>query len=89
MGITALSAIEIAKDLGYEVISKTIKREELFIADELFFTGTAAEITPIREVDGYQIGLASKHVITKKIQNKFFEIVEGKDKNYHKWLTFI
>lgn len=89
MGITALSVIEIAKDLGYEVISKTIKREELFIADELFFTGTAAEVTPIREIDGYQIGLTSKHAVTKKIQGKFFEIVEGKNEKYSKWLTFI
>ncbi len=87
-GITAQTAVQIAKDLGYSVTTRSIARDELFIADELFFTGTAAEITPIREIDGREIGIGKRGPITEKIQTKFFEIVKGQDKNYSSWLTY-
>jgi branched-chain amino acid aminotransferase len=86
-GITRNSVITIAKDLGFEVRETDITRGELYLADEVFFTGTAAEITPIREIDGYKIGDPGK--ITRKIQQKFFEIIRGKDKKYISWLDFL
>jgi branched-chain amino acid aminotransferase len=88
LGITCQSVIDIAKDLGYEVVFKSLIRDELFLADELFFTGTAAEITPIREVDGRTIGQGKRGPITKAIQEKFFEAVKGQDKKYEAWLTY-
>ncbi|MEM3506081.1 MAG: branched-chain amino acid transaminase [Candidatus Bathyarchaeia archaeon] len=88
-GITRDSVIEIAKDFGIEVLEKNILREDMFMADEAFLTGTAAEVTPIREVDGRIIGSGSRGPITKKIQEKFFDIVKGKDKRYKKWLDFV
>jgi branched-chain amino acid aminotransferase len=89
LGITALSIIEIAKDMGFKVSTKSITREELFTADELFFTGTAAEVTPIREIDGRIIASKGRGPITEKLQNKFFEVIKGKDPNYFKWLAFV
>ena len=86
-GITANSIITIAQDLGYEVQTKSIIRDELFLADELFFTGTAAEVTPIREVDERIIGSGKRGPITAKIQSAFFDIVAGKKTNYANWLT--
>lgn len=86
-GITRDSVITIAKDLGYNLIERDITRAELYLADEVFFTGTAAEVTPIREIDGYRIGNPGE--ITKRIQNKFFEITKGKDQRYKAWLDFV
>ena len=88
-GITRESAITIAQDTGIDFIIRDIIREEIFLADEAFFTGTAAEITPIREVDGRAIGNNGRGEITKKIQSKYFDIVNGKDEKYHHWLDFI
>ena len=88
-GITAQSAITIAKIFGIDCLKRNILREELFTADELFFTGTAAEITPIREVDGRVIGNGSRGERTRRIQAKFFEVVKGKDPSYYHWLTFV
>ncbi len=85
-GITAKSAIHIAQTLGFEVVHKSIGRDELFIADELFFTGTAAEITPIREVDCRTIGQGVRGPITEKIQSKFFDIIKGKEPGWEHWL---
>ena len=87
-GITALSIMQIAKDLGYEVIQKSLIRDELILADELFFTGTAAEVTPIREIDGQAIGSGSRGPVTKVLQDLFFDIVSGKNTRYKHWLTF-
>jgi branched-chain amino acid aminotransferase len=87
-GITAQSAMAIAKDFGIDCLKRNLLREELFSGDELFFTGTAAEITPIREVDGRVIGEGRRGEITRKIQEKFFEVVKGKDPSYYGWLTF-
>ena len=88
-GITAQSAMAIAKNFGIDCLKRNLLREELFSADELFFTGTAAEITPIREVDGRIIGNGGRGEVTRKIQEKFFEVVVGKDTSYYHWLTFI
>ena len=89
MGITAQSAAQIAQDLGYKVTAKTLTRDELFIADELFFTGTAAEITPIREIDNRIIGSGKRGPITEKIQKTFFDAVKGQNAKYDSWLTYL
>jgi len=87
-GVTRSSVITLAKELGYSVIEMTIPREMLYIADEVFFTGTAAEITPIRSIDKIVIGTGKAGLVTKKLQSTFFEIIQsGQDK--HNWLTFV
>jgi branched-chain amino acid aminotransferase len=86
-GITRGSVIELAEELGYQVISKRLTRDDIYIADECFFTGTAAEVTPIRELDGRMIGEGKAGPITKAIQKAFFDVVTGKDKKRHHWLT--
>ena len=83
-GFTRDSVIKIAKDLGYDVMETDIDRGMLYLADEAFFTGTAAEITPIREVDGHELGKPGP--VTQKLQDKFFDIVKGKDQKYENWL---
>jgi branched-chain amino acid aminotransferase len=86
-GITRDSIFEIAKDMGYKVIEKRITRDEIYCADEAFFTGTAAEVTPIRELDNRTIGNGSRGEITKKIQATYFDCVYGRNPNYQKWLV--
>ena len=86
-GITRDSVVTIARDLGIEVIEKRITRDEVYCADEAFFTGTAAEVTPIRELDGRTIGEGSRGAVTEKIQSLFFDIVGGKADKYRHWLT--
>jgi branched-chain amino acid aminotransferase len=86
-GITRDSVVTIARDLGIEVIEKRITRDEVYCADEAFFTGTAAEVTPIRELDGREIGAGSRGPVTEKIQSMFFDIVGGKADKYKNWLT--
>ena len=86
MGITRDSAIEIAKVLGYEVEKRSLDLDEVLKADEAFFTGTAAEITPIREVDGTVIGSGTRGEITRQIQATFFDAVNGRDPRFQKWL---
>lgn len=88
-GITAQSVLRLAEDLGFSWERRDILRDELFFADELFFTGTAAEITPIREVDGRIIGNGKRGIITEKIQDRFFKAVKGELPEYEKWLTFV
>lgn len=87
-GITRDAIIQLARERGYSVEEKTIPREALYVADELFFTGTAAEITPIRSVDHYTVGSGSRGPITKELQDAFFDIVEGGN-DPHDWLTFV
>jgi branched-chain amino acid aminotransferase len=87
IGITRGTVIQLAADLGYEVRAKRITRDDLYIADEAFFTGTAAEVTPIREVDGRTIGAGRRGPVTAKIQKAFFDLVNGKNKRYQHWLT--
>ena len=86
-GITRDSVIKIAKDMGYEVVEQNFARSELYFADELFFTGTAAEVTPIREVDRRAVGDGEPGPITRALQTKFLDVVNGKEKNYAKWLS--
>ncbi|MBI3532370.1 MAG: branched chain amino acid aminotransferase [Curvibacter sp. PD_MW3] len=86
-GITRNTVLHICKDLGLEVVQKRITRDEVYIADEAFFTGTAAEVTPIRELDRVEIGTGSRGPITEKIQNAFFDIVNGRNPKYAHWLT--
>ncbi|MBI4744178.1 MAG: branched-chain amino acid transaminase [Actinobacteria bacterium] len=86
-GITRDTAIKIAGDLGLEVKEKDMVRTDLYLADEIFLTGTAAEIVPIREVDGRKIGEPGP--ITKELQKKFFAIVKGENENYIRWLEFV
>lgn len=87
-GITRDSVLKLAKDEGIEVETERFTRDELYIADEAFFTGTAAEITPIREVDGRLIGTGQPGPVTKRLQSRFFNIVEGRDPKYIDWLDF-
>ncbi|HEX9000001.1 MAG TPA: branched-chain amino acid transaminase [Blastocatellia bacterium] len=86
LGITRDSAIQIARHLGYEVEIRNLKLHELLSADEVFLTGTAIEITPVREVDGKIIGSGGRGPITEQIQNTFFEIVAGRKTEFNHWL---
>jgi branched-chain amino acid aminotransferase len=88
-GITRESIIKIAHDLGFEVREKRITRDEMYCSDEAFFTGTAAEVTPIRELDDRIIGNGGRGPVTEKIQNVFFDIVKGKNDKYRSWLTYV
>jgi len=87
MGITRDSVIALAADLGYSVSPRRITRDDLYIADEAFFTGTAAEVTPIREVDGRKIGAGRRGPVTRKLQKAFFEVVNGRDQRHAGWLA--
>jgi len=87
IGITRATIITLAEELGYKVVSKRLTRDDVYIADEAFFTGTAAEVTPIRELDGRQIGEGHRGPITTKIQSLFFDVVNGKVPARAGWLT--
>jgi len=89
-GITRQSVIEVARDLGYTVHDQaTISRGELHTADELFFTGTAAEVTPIRQVDNVEIGSGTRGPVTEEIQQTFFDLVEDPSDEYADWFTYV
>ena len=87
IGITRDSIITLAQDMGYTVTAKRITRDDLYIADEAFFTGTAAEVTPIREVDGRSIGSGQRGPLTEKLQKAFFDQVNGKSDKHTDWLS--
>ncbi len=89
MGITRETIIQLAKELGYEVVSRRLTRDDVYIADEAFFTGTAAEVTPIRELDGRVIGEGRRGPVTTRIQQLFFDIVRGKVAKHSDWLTAV
>ena len=88
-GITRDATLTIARDLGIEVREKRITRDEMYCADEAFFTGTAAEVTPIRELDDRVIGEGRRGPVTQRIQEAFFAAVGGTDEKYKKWLTVV
>lgn len=88
-GITRATVIQLAKEEGYEVREKRITRDEVYVADEAFFTGTAAEVTPIRELDGRTIGCGSRGPVTEKLQQKYFDVVHGKSAAHTGWLTVV
>ncbi len=87
IGITRATIHTLAKELGYTVVSKRLTRDDIYIADEAFFTGTAAEVTPIRELDGRTIGAGRRGPITEKIQRLFFDVVAGRVPAHADWLT--
>ena len=86
-GITRKTLIQLAEDCGYKIIEKRITRDEVYIADEAFFTGTAAEVTPISELDGRAIGSGQRGPVTEKLQKLYFDLVLGKLEHYNHWLT--
>jgi branched-chain amino acid aminotransferase len=86
-GITRNTVFHICKDLGLPLVEKRITRDEVYICDEAFFTGTAAEVTPIRELDRIELGSGSRGPMTEKIQSAFFDIVHGRNPKYAEWLA--
>jgi branched-chain amino acid aminotransferase len=88
-GITRDSVIKLAHDAKMNVVEQRFTRDELYIADEAFFTGTAAEITPVREVDDRTIGRGERGPVTEHIQKTFFDVVQGKNDNYKDWLSYL
>jgi branched-chain amino acid aminotransferase len=88
-GITRDTIIQLAADEGLEVREKRITRDEVYIADEAFFTGTAAEVTPIREVDNRIIGRGGRGPITERLQSLYFDQVHGRRSRYAEWLTYV
>ena len=88
-GITRDTVIRLIAESGLELIEKRITRDEVYVADEVFFTGTAAEVTPVRELDGRQIGNGSRGPVTQMLQAKYFDCVQGRDTQHDEWLTFV
>jgi branched-chain amino acid aminotransferase len=88
-GITRDSIITLARDLGYVVSESVIPREALYTADEMFFVGTAAEVTPIRSVDKIQVGAGRRGPVTAALQQAFFDVVHGEVPDRHGWLTYV
>ena len=88
-GITRSTLIELARDKGIPVEERPLTRDELYVADEVFLTGTAAEVTPIREIDRRQIGSGSRGPIAAALQQAFFDVAEGRDRKYERWLTYL
>jgi branched-chain amino acid aminotransferase len=88
-GITRDSVIQIAKSKGFTVLEERFTRDELYTAQEAFFTGTAAEVSPIREIDDRKVGDGRPGPITKEIQETFFNIVKGKSVEYKEWLDYL
>jgi branched-chain amino acid aminotransferase len=88
-GITRASIIELAGEIGIPIIEKRITRDEVYCADEAFFTGTAAEVTPIRELDNRSIGSGERGPITARLQAMFFDCVSGKAEKHDSWLTYV
>ncbi len=87
VGITRSTIIALAQDMGLEVKSKRLTRDDVYIADEAFFTGTAAEVTPIRELDNRTIGQGTRGPITAELQSRYFDVVYGRNPKYEHWLT--
>jgi len=88
-GITRATVIQLAEEAGFKVVVKRITRDEVYVADEAFFTGTAAEVTPIREVDGRKIGSGSRGPVTEKLQAMYFDVVYGRDHKHEAWLSAV
>src|SRR5439155_16115999 len=88
-GITRDSVITLARDLGFTVHESVLPREALYIADEVFVAGTAAEVTPVRSIDKIQIGAGRRGPITEALQRAFFDVVNGEVPDTHGWLTYV
>lgn len=87
VGITRSTIISLAREMGMEVKSKRLTRDDIYIADECFFTGTAAEVTPVRELDNRTIGAGTRGPITEELQKRYFDVVYGRNSKYEHWLT--
>ena len=88
-GLTRHSVITLARDLGYRLVEEKFTRDELYVADEVFLTGTAAEVTPIREIDFRAVGTGKPGPVTKKLQAEYFAVMRGEREKYQSWLTGI
>ena len=88
-GITRRTIVQFAEDLGIKVVERRITRDEFYLADEIFMTGTAAEVTPIREYDDRTIGNGGRGPLTEKLQTLYFDVVHGRNEQYMDWLSFI
>jgi branched-chain amino acid aminotransferase len=88
-GITRASVIDFARDAGIEVVERAITRDELYVSDEVFLTGTAAEVTPIREIDHRSIGSGRRGPIAERLQTRFFDVVAGREAKYEGWLSYL
>ena len=88
-GITRASVMQIARDLGYELVERDIARGELYVADEVFLTGTAAELTPLREIDDHPVGAGEPGPITRAIQEAFEDALHGRSERYAEWLDVV
>jgi len=88
-GITRTTVIELAREKGMRVVERPVSRDELYVADEIFLTGTAAEVTPIREVDRRTIGDGRRGAVTKALQDAFFQVVSGRSQKHEHWLTYL
>jgi branched-chain amino acid aminotransferase len=88
-GITRATVIELARDKGIPVEERAITRDELYVADEVFLTGTAAEVTPVREIDRRAIGSGTRGPIAATLQKAFFDVVSGRERKYERWLTYL
>ena len=88
-GITRATIVQIAGELGIKVVEKRITRDEVYIADEAFFSGTAAEVTPIRELDGRKIGIGKRGPVTEKLQTLYFDLVHGRNGGHPEWLALV
>src|SRR5581483_7687961 len=89
IGITRETIIQLAREAGFEVIARRLTRDDIYIADEAFFTGTAAEVTPIRELDSRTIGSGSRGPVTSRLQSMFFDVVNGRSEKHRDWLTAV
>ena len=88
-GITRDTVMTMAEERGYEIIERRMTRDFLYVADEIFVVGTAAEVTPIREVDRRQIGTGKPGPVTVELQKAYFDMVKGSAEDQHEWLTYI
>ena len=88
-GITRDTIFQLADECGLEIVEKRITRDEVYVADEAFFTGTAAEVTPIREVDGRVIGCGGRGPVTERLQTLYFDVVQGRSLAHENWLTYV
>jgi len=89
LGITRSTLFQLIKDLGYNYEIKPLSQDDLFSADEVFYCGSASEVTPIRQIDNHIVGDGKSGEMTLKIQEKYYNIVRGKEEKYHKWLSFV
>ncbi len=89
LGITRSTLFELIEELGYKYKVQNISQDDLFSADEVFYCGSASEVTPIKQIDNHKVGNGKSGLLTLKLQEKYYNIVRGKEKKYFKWLTFI